>query len=201
MTALRIDRSVMALVMGVGVLLGGCSKMSETVRDEAAGLNGSFEVTQAGLPVNWLLYTPATVPTGDYELIVDTAEYKVGKQSLKFLVRACAPTGGWHSPGLAQEVEAAPGQTYKASFWVRNEGAAFRVRLGGVKPFEGQMETVVASGDTIEPWQYFEYEYTMPQGFDRLRFELNILQPGAFWIDGIEIEEIVAGGPARSVGR
>ena len=35
------------------VFLSGCSKMSETIRDENAGMNGSFEWTKSGLPVNW----------------------------------------------------------------------------------------------------------------------------------------------------
>jgi uncharacterized protein YceK len=35
------------------VLLGGCSRFSESIRDSDAGMNGSFEVTESGLPVNW----------------------------------------------------------------------------------------------------------------------------------------------------
>ena len=93
-------------------LLLGCEKMSESVLDESVGLNGGFEVTKNGLPVNWLVYTPATIPTGDYDLVIDTVEYKEGKQSLKFVVRDCAPTGGWHSPGFSKEYEATSGVVY-----------------------------------------------------------------------------------------
>ncbi len=43
-----------------------------------------------------------------------------------------SPTGGWHSPGLSQEYKAIPGETYMVSFWVKNDGSEFVVRIGGV---------------------------------------------------------------------
>ena len=168
----------------------GCNQMSETVQDEAAGTNGSFEIVESGLPVNWLLYTPKTVPEGDFDLVIDTDEYKDGKQSLKFLVRECASTGGWSSPGLANEYEANPGETYLVSFWVKNNGTEFIIRTGGVSAFEGQYETIVKSGETIDSWRKFEYKYIIPPEMNAIRFELNILQPGSFWIDDVKIIKI-----------
>ena len=174
------------------ILLGGCTQMSETIQDKTAGMNGSFEVTESGLPVNWLVYTPKTIPTGDYDLVIDTTEYKDGRQSLKFLVRECSPTGGWHSPGFCNEYEAIPGETYRVSFWVKNDGCEFVVEIGGVSTFDGKYETIVKSKETIDTWKHFEYNYKMPleKKFDRIRFEMNILNPGSFWIDDIKIEGI-----------
>ena len=91
---------------------GGCAlgaPMSETVVDKAAGMNGSFEVSKSGLPVNWLFYTKKTVPSGDFDILIDTKEFKDGKQSLKFAVRACSETGGRLSPGFCKEFKAKPG--------------------------------------------------------------------------------------------
>jgi len=174
------------------ILLGGCTQMSEEIHDKTVGMNGSFEVTESGLPVNWLIYTPKTIPTGDYELIIDTTDYKDGKQSLKFLVRECSPTGGWHSPGFCQEYEAIPGELYRVSFWVKNEGSDFRVEIGGVSTFDGKYETIVKSKQKIDTWKHFEYNYKMPleKKFDTIRFKMNILSPGSFWIDDIKIEGI-----------
>jgi len=185
-------------VLGFGLagcvtpLLGGSTQMSEEIYDKTVGMNGSFEVTESGLPVNWLIYTPETIPTGDYELIIDTTDYKDGKQSLKFLVRECSPTGGWHSPGFFQEYEAIPGELYRVSFWVKNEGSEFRVVIGGVSTFDGKYETIVQSKQKIDTWKHFEYNYKMPleKKFDRIRFKMNILNPGSFWIDDIKIEGI-----------
>ena len=186
----RTSNIVFILTIVATILLGGCTKMSEQIHDKTAGMNGSFEFTDSGLPVNWLIYTPTTIPTGDYELIIDTIEYKDGKQSLKFLVHECSPTGGWHSPGLCQQYNATPGETYKVSFWVKNEGSEFRVKIGGVSAFEGQYDTVVKSRESIHDWKLFEYDYKMPREFETIRFELNVLKPGSFWIDDIKIEGI-----------
>ncbi len=129
-----MKRNIFAMAGGVAVLavisailLSGCRRTSESVRDDSAGMNGGFEIIRSGLPVNWLVYTPKTIPTGDYDLIIDTLDYQAGKQSLKFVVRECSPKGGWASPGLAMEYPATPGTTYTVGFWVKNDGAEFRV--------------------------------------------------------------------------
>jgi hypothetical protein len=172
------------------ILLGACSRFSESIRDKTAGINGSFEYTKSGLPVNWLIYTPKTVPTGDFELIIDATEHKEGKQSLKFLVRECSPFGDRLSPGFCQEYKAIPGESYKVSFWVKNDGCEFSVIIGGVSASEGQYDTVVRSKETFSEWKRFEYDYTMPSEFKIIRFELNVLQPGTFWVDDIRIEGV-----------
>jgi len=164
--------------------------MSEMIVDNTAGINGSFEYTKHGIPVNWLLYTPNTVPEGDFEIITDTTEFKDGKQSLKFLVRACSPTGGWYSPGFCNEFKANTGETYRIAFWVKNDGCQFAVRIGGVSPSKGQYDTIVDSKETIISWRKYEHLYTIPQQMNAIRIEINILQPGSFWIDDIRIEKL-----------
>ena len=140
--------------------------------------------------MNWLLYTPNTVPTGDFDLIIDQTESQAGRQSLKFSVRACAATGGWHSPGLCKQYPAHPGETYRVSFWIKNEGCRFSVRVGGVSPFEGDYETIVESSDSLEAWTRFEHQYEMPTGkkFNEIRFEMSVVQPGNIWLDDVKIE-------------
>lgn len=188
----RTSNSVLILTLLAMVLLCSCEKMSETIHDKNADMNGSFEVTKSGLPVNWIIYTPKTIPTGDYDLVIDTTEYKDGKQSLKFLVRECSPTGGRHSPGFCNEYKAIPGELYRVSFWVKNDGCEFFIKVGGVSTFDGKYETIVKSKEKIDTWKHFEYHYKMPleKKFKRIRYEMNILQPGSFWIDDIKIEQI-----------
>jgi hypothetical protein len=164
--------------------------MSEMIIDNTAGMNGSFEHVKSGLPVNWILYTLNTVPNGDFDIIIDTVEFKDGKQSLKFLVRECSPAGGWHSPGFCNEYKAGPGEIYKISFWVKNEGCQFSVIIGGVGSGAGAYETIVNSKDTIKSWQLYEYKYTIPKNMTAIRIETSILQPGNFWIDDIRIEKL-----------
>jgi hypothetical protein len=186
------DKSVMKLVIFLIIVFNGCDKifkpMSERVEDKQAGMNGSFEHVISGLPSNWLLYTPKTVPEGDFELVIDTTEYKEGRQSLKFVVRKCSPNGGWYSPGFCNEMPAQPGNTYRISFWVKNQDSRFLVRISGINPSSGQYETIVKSDELIDSWKLFEYNYTIPEKMNSIRFELNILQPGIFWIDDLRID-------------
>lgn len=172
------------------ILLTGCTKMSESVLDESIGMNGGFEAAESGLPVNWLVYTPRTVPTGDFDVVIDTADYRSGQQSLKFVVRECSPVGGWYSPGFAKEYEATPGTTYTVGFWVKNDGAEFHARIGGVSAKEGQYETIAQSAEAVAAWRHYEHQYKLPPEFDRIRFEVNVLRPGAFWIDDVTISGI-----------
>ena len=167
-----------------------CAKMSESIEDESVGMNGGFEHTQSGLPVNWLVYSPSTIPTASYELIFDRADFKEGKQSLKFLIHKCSATGGWHSPGITQEYPAIPGESYVISFWIKNEGCEYVVRVGSVDAKTGQYETVDSSKETTGSWKLIEHAFTIPQQYEIIRFELSILSPGSLWIDDVKIEHI-----------
>jgi len=176
------------------ILINGCDyilhPMSEMIEDKTAGMNGSFEVVKSGLPVNWLFYTPKTVPEGDFEIITDTTEFKDGKQSLKFDVRECVATGGWYSPGFCKEFPAKPGESYKISFWVKNSGSGFFVQIGGVGSSTGHYETIIKSDENIDSWRLVEYKYIIPEKMRAIRFQLNIKKPGIFWIDDLRIEQI-----------
>lgn len=182
------------LILMLGLLvLTGCVKMSEKESDESAGINGGFEVTKNGLPVNWLMYTPNTVPDGEFKVIIDKNIFKEGKQSIRFDVVNCSSTGGWHSPGFTNEFSDS-GQfegevIYKLSFWIKNNGSKFRVEAGGVEPYKGEMKVLIESAEQIEDWKYLEYKINVPKE-RHLRMELNILKPGTFWIDDVQIVKI-----------
>ena len=181
------------LTLGLFLILSGCQQMSETETDKSAGLNGGFEISKNDLPVNWLMYSPNTVPNADFKILFDKNIFKEGKQSLRFDVKKCSPTGGRLSPGFTndfRDISELEGEgIYKLSFWIMNSGAKFRVNAGGVAPYEGDMNVLIESDEQIEDWKYLEYEINVPK--DRhLRMELNVLQPGSFWIDNIQINKL-----------
>lgn len=171
--------------------------MSETV---TPGFNGGFEVTKSGLPVSWSFYTQRTVPTGDFDIVMDTTDFKEGEQSLKFVVRKCEPTGGRLSPGFFNEFhienhnppgpfETKPGETYKISFWAKNAGSEFVFKARGVSALDGDKGVVIRSKETFNEWRRFECTYTIPPKM-WLRLELNVVQPGTFWMDDIQIVRV-----------
>lgn len=181
------------LILGLLLILAGCNRMSEKEIDASAGLNGGFEVSKNGLPVNWLLYTPNTVPSSDFTLSLDTVVFKEGKQSLRYDVNKCSSTGGRHSPGFTNEffeIGAFKGEgIYKIGFWIKNNKTKFRINAGAVSQLEGEMKILIESSEKIKVWKYFEFEIKIPHD-QHLRMELNILNPGTFWIDDIQIDKI-----------
>lgn len=178
--------------LGMLFILAACNQMSEHYTDKSAGLNGGFEIAKNGLPVNWLMYTPRTVPDADFEIILDRLVYKEGEQSLKFTVSACSSKGGWHSPGFTNEffdIGRYPGPArYKLRFWIKNEGALFRISAGGVSEKSADMRVLIEDDREIPDWKPYEFTIEVPQD-EWLRLQLNLLQPGTFWIDGVEIEK------------
>jgi hypothetical protein len=191
------SKLIFVIILNTLFMLVGCRTMSEHIQNKTAGMNGGFEVSQKGIPVNWLLYSPNTVPDAEFKIVLDTLIYKEGKQSVRFDVKKCSSRGGWASPGIHSEFFTS-GQyevpaTYKLSFWVKNEGSTFKIFAGGVDAMGGDSKVKSKSineihDEQISEWNLFEYQIEIPK--DRwLRLEINILQPGTFWIDDIQIEK------------
>lgn len=194
-TARRLAGSVGLWILLVILPCLGCGRMSERIADDSVGMNGGFEHAQSGLPVNWLVYSPRTIPTGKYELILDRDDFKEGEQSLRFLVHECSATGGWHSPGIAREDPAVPGGSYLISFWIKNDGCDYVVTAGGVAAKTADYEIVDSeivgsSKDTRGAWRRVEYPITIPQEYENIRFELSVRSPGSLWIDDVRIARI-----------
>ncbi len=164
--------------------------MSESVINKNVGLNGSFEIVEKGLPVNWLFYTKSTTESGDFDIITDTADFKEGKKCIKFQIRSCSDRGDRFSPGLANETEVKSGETYKVSFWYKNSGCKFYYKIRGVNVKSGVDVPMLISSEITNDWKLIETTYTIPVQMNRLRFELNVLSPGSFWIDDVKIEKI-----------
>ncbi len=170
-------------------MLSGCTQMSEQETDSSAGLNGGFEVSKNGLPVNWLMYTPNTVTDANFKIVLDKDVFKEGKQSLRFDVDKCSSTGGRKSPGFTNEFSEIGEGQYKLSFWIKNDNTKFKVSAGWVGALDGGMSVLIKDSEQISDWKLLEYQIDIPK--DKwLRMELNILESGTFWIDDIRIERV-----------
>lgn len=173
------------------ILLAGCKPGSISVRGYDCKMNGSFETLKNGLPVNWWYYSMETVSNADFDILTDSVVFKEGKRSLKFQVRSCQNIGSRRSPGFFEEFKVQPGETYKISFWVINDGCNFKVTIGtGMKGNPGPGKALVRTQETIPNWKYFEYYFDIPQANDNIRFEANILSPGTIWFDDVRIEGV-----------
>lgn len=196
--------AAVAAIILIAAVLNGCA-LSLMEIDKSAGFNSGFEITKNGLPVNWYLYGPKIIKAGDVEISLDTEDAVEGKQSLKLLVhRVSGP--GWHAAGLFQTIPAKAKQSYKVSFWLKNQGCkiGMRIRNEGTDPLFGHSEaekkdlaahppigkTLGEEETGINTWRQFEYIFVVPETDPTIRFELNVLEPGTLWIDDVRIEEV-----------
>jgi hypothetical protein len=84
-----------------------------------------------------------------------------------------------------------PEHTYKTTFWIKNRGYKFLVRLECTKGYElGHVSKVLETSDTMDNWTKFEFLIPTYKKEIHIRFELNILGPGTLWIDDVRIEEV-----------
>ncbi|MBO6516890.1 MAG: hypothetical protein JJ975_10105 [Bacteroidia bacterium] len=170
--------------------LVSCKQLSESTASNDAVLNGSFETIEAGYPVNWNIYSSKTVPEGRFEVLLDSTDPQDGNVCLKFEVDSCSDKGGRFSPGLFSEVETKTGHTYKVSYYIQNAGCKYRVKTGMITNKNSQIKTFIRQPGRDHEWVRHEHLIKIEQGFDRLRFELNVLSPGSLRLDNISIEEV-----------
>lgn len=180
---------ILFIAAALTTLMSSCNKntMSTLIEDKSLGQNGSFEHSKDGIPYNWQLYTMQTVPSGNFDILPDPSNPKQGNQSLMFKVRECDSTGGWRSPGIAQQKSANPGETYLIGFWIKNQGSTYRAKISGIAATTGESELIVETGESNNDWKYYEYTYTIPKKMNAIRFEFNVLTPGTVWIDDVKI--------------
>lgn len=193
-TVLLIGGSGLVEAMMLIVLLSACVRMSESVTDERAGMNGGFEQVKNKLPVNWLVYTQNTVQQGDFNVVFDQIDPKEGKQALHFVVRSCTSLGGWRSPGMTQEFPVNVGEVYQVSFWIKNKDSDFLIDFTAVDAFHETQGPSLRSSETIREWKQCSYSYKIPEKMKNLRMEVSILKPGEFWIDAVVIEKLRPAG-------
>ncbi|MCE2787501.1 MAG: hypothetical protein ACK5FU_05985 [Bacteroidota bacterium] len=166
---------------------GTCQKkMSEYVSDEHAGFNASFEISKNNFPVNWLLYTPSTVPNSSFTLQL-SPDATDGKQSLLFDVKACEETGGWRSPGIAKELPVKPGQKVKIKLQIKNAGCKYRIQLHPVNVKDKSKGIDIVQTESHD-WKMVTHDITIPDQMNLLRFEFNVLSAGKCWIDDVRID-------------
>ncbi len=176
-----------------------CSS-SQIIEVKSAGMNGGFEYIENGLPVNWYFdnlkdaVNKEKDAVNDVDIISDSIDFKEGKRSLKFIVKKCSPKGFTFSPGIFKEFEADAGADYKVSFWVKNNGTSFRISISAITVEGGSKEPnevkIISSKDAISEWKEYVVERHIPKDLDRLRFGLEIIEPGTFQIDDIRIEKV-----------
>jgi len=194
--------------------VSGCVVPGMGPYDKDLGYNGSFEIVDSELPVNWTI-SRYPVRDGTIEAFVDTTDVVSGHRSLRIVIHEYDSSSRWE-PFLFQVRDVEVGKTYTVSFWLKNQGCKVLLEIGyegKYHMFGGQSEEErldyashsriseilgeVELGD--DEWRQFQYKYTVPEADGTIRFELKFLQKGTLWIDDVQIELVSNEAPAEGV--
>jgi hypothetical protein len=171
-------------------LLVCCSIFSESVKRGEIGFNGSFEIIENGLPVNWYVYTPNTVRDGQFTFALDSVNASHGKRAAHFSIQSCNAEGGRFSPGLTNEVRVEGNSRYKITFDLKNQGSHCQFKAGPVSAKAGQAMVMLEVKQKIDKWDNFYYEVFIPADDSLLLLQWNWLKPGEGWLDHVVIEKM-----------
>lgn len=164
----------------------GCDTISVRERDDTAGLNGGFEITRNGLPVNWYFYR-APLEDGSAQVRVETADRVEGMRSLRLDVQSVDTAARARLTGFFQVVPAQAGRTYLVSLWLKNPEAPIRLILRSERPQDAS-DPMIADLPPNADWQPYEYTWTVPPEYENLRIEMQPLGPGTFLLDDVRID-------------
>lgn len=172
----------------VNVLLLSCQANELSKSDSEAGLNGGFETTDAGYPVNWSFFP--NPESGDLaQISLDTTQAWEGEQSLQFTVEQSEQTVGFRS----RRVPVQPGKTYTISFAVQNDGCALKVRRivqDGTGKDNKRSEIIVETSAQSNDWEIFEETLVVSDGEASVVLLFLVDGPCTLWADDVRVEEV-----------
>jgi len=179
-----------SVTMGIIVsfLLASCQSNELSKPNNEAGLNGSFETTDSGYPVNWAFF-PNPESDDIVQISVDTTKAQEGKQSLKLATKQSEKTVGFRS----RRVPVQPGKTYNISFAIQNDGCTLKVRRI-VQDRSGtdnrRSEIIVDTSSPTSDWKAFEETLVVSDGEANVVLVFLVEGPGTLWIDDVHVEEV-----------
>ena len=178
-----------ALGLMVSFLLISCQGNELFKLNEEVGLNGSFETTDAGYPVNWAFFP--NPESGDlFSVSVDQAKAQQGEQSVKLTADQGETIVGLRSRRIPVE----PGKTYQISFAVQNDGCELQVRRivqDGSGTDNRRSDIIVDTAAVSSDWEIFEETLLISEGEKSVVLVFLAKGPGTIWVDNVQVEETV----------
>ena len=184
----RIVAVFAMLALGFATMMLVSCGSNELVKFErSAGLNGGFELMDAGYPVNWA-FGPNPESVESFRVSVDTERSVEGSNSLRLISTRDDRTKAFRS----QSVPVESGEEYRIAFSVINEGCSLRVNrvmtnASGMTHF--QARTIVDTSESTAGWVRFEEIFTPVQGEAYIFLVFLVDGVGTLWCDDVRVEE------------
>jgi len=169
------------------MMLVSCQSNELVKFERSAGLNGGFELTNDGYPVNWA-FAPNPESIESFQVSVDTARSVEGSNSLRLISTQDDRTKAFRS----QSVPVDSGRVYRIGFSVINEGCSLQVNRimtndSGTTHF--QARTIVDTSESTADWVRFEEIFTPTQEEYYVFLVFLVDGVGTLWCDDVRVEE------------
>jgi hypothetical protein len=179
------------LILALVFVFPACSLQSNEVSkpNSAAGLNGSFETTDSGYPVNWAFF-PNPESGNNSQVSVDTTKAQDGNQSLKLTANQSERTVGFRS----RRIPIQSGKTYKISFSIQSSGGTLKVNRI-VQDASGKTnlrsKIIVDTSTPTSDWETFEETLVVSNDEANVVLIFLVDGPGLLWFDNVKVEEVL----------
>jgi hypothetical protein len=182
----RLATGLATILGAAGALATACQSDELLERNAAAGLNGGFEITESGYPVNWSFF-PNPEADSTLQVVLDSSEVVEGSQSLRIVVR---PSG--RLPALrSTQVAVQPGERYRLGMSFMNQGCSLKVNRIVLDPSGMTVRRRDLIIDTSIPstaWETFEETLSVAQNEAQVMLVIMIGGSGTVWLDDVKVE-------------
>ena len=184
-----LNRGWLAATLGtVCVLAAACRSDELLVRNPTAGLNGGFEITEAGYPVNWAFF-PNPEADSTLRVVLDSSQVVEGSHSLKIVVRPSE-----RLPALrSRQVAVQPEKHYRFRISFRNEGCSLevnRIVLDASGMTVRRRDRIIDTSVSSPDWETFEEILSVAHDEAQVLLVIIIDRSGAIWLDDVQLEEV-----------
>jgi hypothetical protein len=174
-------------LLGVAsILLPACQSGDLVKRHSSAGLNGGFEVTEAGVPVNWAFF-PYPESDRTLQVVSDSEQVLEGSRSLNVVVRPGEKLPGFRS----SQIPVQPGRNYRLSISLKNDGCSLRVNRI-VQDASGKTalrrDIIIDTSTSSTQWETFEETLTVRPDEAQVLLVFLIDGSGQVWFDDVKLE-------------
>ena len=184
----RLATMLAVLCLALAVMMLVSCGSDELIRSEtSAGLNGGFELTQDGYPINWAFGpNPETLPS--YQVSVDTTRVAEGSKSLRIVSTQDNQTKAFRSV----RVPIGQGREYRIAFSVISKGCSLRVNrivMNAWGTTNMRSQIIAQTSEITVAWVTFE-EILIPAEGEALVLLIFLVDGvGTLWCDDVRIEE------------
>jgi hypothetical protein len=184
----RFDREWLVATVGAACMFACACQGDELLeRNATAGLNGSFEITEAGYPVNWAFF-PNPEADSTLRVVLDSSQVVEGNHSLMIVVRPSE-----RLPALrSSQVPVQPGKSYRLGISFMNQGCSLKVNrivLDASGKTVRRRDFIIDTSGSSTEWHTFEENLAVAQDEAQVMLVIIIRGPGTLWLDGVDLEE------------